>query len=187
MSRTYSALAQNKNHRISSFWKSEISSGKMSPPITMLLFTTCSVILSNSHSQFMAAKTASRDGTRYAWGVSIANGKAGRLFLQPSGKCHYPLYRIFRIQILRTDGENPCPSHSKGGPDALADNSALGLIFVSIGLSDFLIGHKDTLEELILRDCYASTGARSKIDNGIYSSKLFNSLLSACPAQILRF
>ena len=62
----------------------------------------------------------------------------------------------------------------------------LDLIFISPELSDFLVGHKDTIEELILRDCYASTGPETDIDNGIYWSQLFTSLCSTCPAQLQR-
>ena len=62
----------------------------------------------------------------------------------------------------------------------------LDYIFISTELTDFLVGHKDTLEELILQDCYASTGDRTAFDNGIHWSQLFTSLFSACPPQLHR-
>ncbi|MCJ1262380.1 hypothetical protein MMC22_002250 [Lobaria immixta] len=68
----------------------------------------------------------------------------------------------------------------------------LEYILATPELADFLVGHKYTLEEVILRDCYASTGGSStyyldEIDNGIRWSQFFTSLVSACPAQLHRF
>lgn len=58
-------------------------------------------------------------------------------------------------------------------------------IFASPELIDFLVGYKDTLEELTLRNCYAST--ENNAENGIYWSDLFDSLFSACPTRLRRF
>lgn len=60
-------------------------------------------------------------------------------------------------------------------------------IFVSPELVDFLVGHKDTLKELALSNCWASTGADSIAHNGICWSQLFTSILSANPVQLRRF
>ncbi|MCJ1429249.1 hypothetical protein MMC29_007162, partial [Sticta canariensis] len=60
----------------------------------------------------------------------------------------------------------------------------LDYIFASPELIDFLIGHKDTLEELILCNCYASTYPYAK--NGIHWSQFFTSLFSAYPTQLRR-
>lgn len=59
----------------------------------------------------------------------------------------------------------------------------LDFIFICPELSDFLVGHDFTIEELILHDRYASTGPKTGIENGIYRSQLFTSLCSVCPAQ----
>ncbi len=50
-------------------------------------------------------------------------------------------------------------------------------ILASPELIDVLVGHKDTLEELTLRNCYASLRGLTKY--GIYWSQLFTSLFSA--------
>lgn len=59
----------------------------------------------------------------------------------------------------------------------------LNYIFVSPELINFLVGHKNTLEELTLRHCVASAGDRSNADNGIYWSEFFTALFSAYPIQ----
>lgn len=58
----------------------------------------------------------------------------------------------------------------------------LEYIFVCPELIDFLVGHKDTLEELTLCNCSASIHA-----GDVSWSKLFASLFSAHPAQLRRF
>lgn len=63
----------------------------------------------------------------------------------------------------------------------------LNYIFVSPELIDFLVGHKNTLEELTLRHCVASAGDRSNADNGIYWSEFSTSLFSAYPTQFRDF
>lgn len=61
----------------------------------------------------------------------------------------------------------------------------LDYIFASPELINFLVGHRDTLEKVILRRCYASIGGVAY--NGIYWSEFFNSLSSACPAKLRCF
>ena len=51
-------------------------------------------------------------------------------------------------------------------------------IFACEELISFLVGHKDTLEEVTLRNCYACL---------IDWSQLFSSLFSACPTRLRRF
>lgn len=61
-------------------------------------------------------------------------------------------------------------------------------IFATEELIHFLVGHKDTLEELTLRNCYASMKTKGFWFGGcIYWSNLFTSLFSACPTQLRRF
>ncbi|MCJ1427278.1 hypothetical protein MMC29_005181 [Sticta canariensis] len=63
----------------------------------------------------------------------------------------------------------------------------LDYIFVCPELSDFLVGHKDTLEELLLCNCYASADFTSYIDeNGLYWYQFFTSLFSVYPTQLRR-
>ncbi|MCJ1468517.1 hypothetical protein MMC07_007146 [Pseudocyphellaria aurata] len=57
----------------------------------------------------------------------------------------------------------------------------LEYVFVCQELIDFLVYHKDTLEEVTLRNCYAAHEA------GIHWSELFEVLESAHPAKLRRF
>lgn len=63
-------------------------------------------------------------------------------------------------------------------------------IIICQELVDFLVGHKDTLEDLSLEHCYASPTCRVLLkgiaDNRIYWSELFISMLSACPTKLRR-
>lgn len=52
-------------------------------------------------------------------------------------------------------------------------------IFASPELIDFLVGHKDTLEELVLRNCNAAI-----MEMGTYWSELFTSFFFAHPAKL---
>ena len=97
--------------------------------------------------------------------LSIKDIEIGQLLLH--GKIHSPL-------ALQVD-EMP-----------LLTTLHLDFIFISSKLSAFLVGHKDTIEELVLRNCYAFTEDRTGFHNSIYWSQLFNSLFSACPAQLHR-
>lgn len=58
-------------------------------------------------------------------------------------------------------------------------------IFASRQLTDFLVGHKDTLEKVILRRCYASIDDLAH--NGIYWSEFFSVPSSTCPAKLRCF
>ncbi|MCJ1465220.1 hypothetical protein MMC07_003836 [Pseudocyphellaria aurata] len=60
----------------------------------------------------------------------------------------------------------------------------LEYVFASRELIDFLVYHKDTLEEVTLRNCYASV---DDICRGTRWSKLFKSLWSAHPTKLRRF
>ncbi|MCJ1261936.1 hypothetical protein MMC22_001805 [Lobaria immixta] len=55
--------------------------------------------------------------------------------------------------------------------------------FASPKLIDFVVGHKHSLEELILRNCYVSP-VHSRFLSDVYWSHLFNSLYFACPTQL---
>lgn len=79
------------------------------------------------------------------------------------GKIHYPL-------TLRAD-QMP-----------LLTTLRLDYIFASRKLVDFLVSHKDTLEQLTLCDCYALLRP-----GGTYWSQFFTSLFFACPTQLRRF
>lgn len=63
----------------------------------------------------------------------------------------------------------------------------LEYVFASPELIDFLVGHKNILEQLTLRNCYASTGECSFAENGVYWSKLFTDLFFASPTQLRHF
>lgn len=60
----------------------------------------------------------------------------------------------------------------------------LNCMFASAKLIDFLVGHKTTLEELILRNCYASTD--SFLGPVVRWSQFLTSLFSANPTQLRR-
>ena len=61
-------------------------------------------------------------------------------------------------------------------------------VFVSQDLIDILIVHNDTLEELSLKTCYVDPCFLHITDhNRICRSHLFTSLFSACPARLRRF
>ena len=63
----------------------------------------------------------------------------------------------------------------------------LDYIFASPELNDFLVGHKDTLEELVLCNCYASTSDDEGLaENGIHWSQIFTPLFSAHPPRLRR-
>ncbi len=86
---------------------------------------------------------------------------------------------------LGLEGMSHAPLSLKTDQMPLLKALHLEYIFASPELIGFLVGHKDTLEELTLRNCYASPEGLA--ENGIYWSQLFTSLLSACPAQLRRF
>ncbi|MCJ1471279.1 hypothetical protein MMC07_009927 [Pseudocyphellaria aurata] len=88
---------------------------------------------------------------------------------------------------LGLEGRHYCHLALKAGQMPLLTTLLLEYVFASPELIDFLVGHKDTLEEVTLRNCYASI---EEADNGIYGicwSKLFKSLWSAHPAKLRRF
>ncbi|MCJ1270945.1 hypothetical protein MMC22_010844 [Lobaria immixta] len=86
---------------------------------------------------------------------------------------------------LGLEGMNHAPLRLKAEQMPLLTTLRLDWIFASPELIDFLVGHKDTLEELTLRDCYASP--EGPAENGIYWSQLFSALFSARPAQLRHF
>ncbi|MCJ1265626.1 hypothetical protein MMC22_005506 [Lobaria immixta] len=92
----------------------------------------------------------------------------------------------FEHKYLPLTGRIHAPLALKVNQMPLLTTLHLDFIFISSELSDFLVGHKDTIEELVLKDCYASTGPQTDIDDGIDWSQLFTSLCSACPAQLHR-
>ena len=83
---------------------------------------------------------------------------------------------------LKLPGEDYVPLALKADQMPLLANLHLDDFFASTELIDFLVGHKDTLEEIILCNCYASVTNYAK--NGIYWYQFFNSLFSAYPAQL---
>ncbi|MCJ1268322.1 hypothetical protein MMC22_008210 [Lobaria immixta] len=85
------------------------------------------------------------------------------------------------------DGRIHTPLPLKVDQMPLLTTLHLDYIFVSPELTDFLVDHKDTLEEMTLRDCYASTGPGNRIGNGIYWAQLFTSLSSACLTKLRCF
>ncbi|MCJ1426070.1 hypothetical protein MMC29_003972 [Sticta canariensis] len=88
---------------------------------------------------------------------------------------------------LGLEGMNHVPLALKPDQMPLLATLHLGYIFASPELIDFLVGHKDTLEELVLCNCYASTNTYSGLAiNGVYWSQLFTSLFSADPTQLRR-
>ena len=86
--------------------------------------------------------------------------------------------------LLGLEGMNHVPLALKADQMPLLATLHLTYIFASPELIDFLVGHKDTLEELILCNCYASPGGQA--ENGIYWFQLFTSLFSAYPTQLRR-
>ncbi|MCJ1469004.1 hypothetical protein MMC07_007636 [Pseudocyphellaria aurata] len=77
-----------------------------------------------------------------------------------------------------------CPLALKAGQMPLLTTLFLEYVFASPELVDFLVAHKDALEEVTLRNCYASIEGA---DNEIRWCKLFKSLWSAHPAKLRRF
>ncbi|MCJ1267665.1 hypothetical protein MMC22_007551 [Lobaria immixta] len=94
--------------------------------------------------------------------------------------------------ILLLDGRIYVPLTLKVDQMPLLTTLHLDYILASQELVNLLVRHKDTLEEVILRDCYACTGVISEhyytgIDRGINWSHFFTSLFLACPVQLHRF
>lgn len=77
-----------------------------------------------------------------------------------------------------------CPFALRAHQMPLLKTLLLEYVFASRELIGFLLGHKDTLEEVTLRNCYASV---TNANNGIYWSELFKSLVSAHPPKLRRF
>lgn len=96
-----------------------------------------------------------------------------------------------RLGPLGLEGWPYVPVTLKANHMPLLTTLHLDCNFVSPDLVNFLVGQKDTLEELTLSHCYASTRVftdmRSQAKNGIYWSQLFTSLFSARLAQLRRF
>lgn len=103
--------------------------------------------------------------------------------------------RLVNVTALNIKGPLAIPTgaYSHVTPNAdrmpLLTTLHLDCIFASLELSDFLVGHKDTLEELTLRkNCYASIQPfEGYLPGGIHWSELFTSLFSAQPAHLRRF
>lgn len=77
------------------------------------------------------------------------------------------------------------PLSLEAGQMPLLTTLYLEYIFACPELIDFLVGHKNTLEKVTLRKCYACP--EDLAENGIYWSELFISLYSACPTKLRRF
>ncbi|MCJ1427117.1 hypothetical protein MMC29_005020 [Sticta canariensis] len=86
--------------------------------------------------------------------------------------------------LLGLEWKNHKPLALKADQMPLLATLHLDYIFASPELIDFLVGHKDTLEELVLCNCYASPGGQAK--NGIYWFQFFTSIFSAYPTQLRR-
>ncbi|MCJ1429981.1 hypothetical protein MMC29_007896 [Sticta canariensis] len=88
---------------------------------------------------------------------------------------------------LGLKGMNYVPLALKADQMPLLATLRLEYIFASPELVDFLVGHKDTLEELILCNCFASANSSTNpAENGIYWSQFFTVLLSAYPSRLRR-
>ena len=92
---------------------------------------------------------------------------------------------------LGLQGKTYVPFTLRANQMPLLTSLHLDYIFVSQELIDFLVGHKDTLENVSLRNCYASTTARAasaaSMQNQIYWSELIIFLFSADPPRLRRF
>ncbi|MCJ1426695.1 hypothetical protein MMC29_004598 [Sticta canariensis] len=87
--------------------------------------------------------------------------------------------------LLGLEGMDHVPLALKADQMPLLATLHLTYVFASPELIDFLVGHKDTLQELTLCNCYASINS-SDAENGIYWSQFFTLLFSACPTQLRR-
>ena len=183
MSKTYSALAQNKSPR---FKHLEIRN-LLSKNVSTYDHASFHEFLSHFE-QFTVSICGKDKFMRYL---------LGRTGLSPPGKFDEYFFNhlanVTTLSIKNLESEPfglarrfHTPIALKVDQMRLLTNLHLDHIFASPELSDFLVGHKDTLEELTLHDCYASTGARSSIEHGIYWSQLFTSIFSACPAKLRR-
>ena len=93
-----------------------------------------------------------------------------------------------KAATLGLRGWNHAPLALNADQMPLLTTLHLEYVFVSPELIHFLAGHRYTLEQLTLRNCYASPGPPGYVVNkGMCWSEFFSSLFSACPTQLRRF
>lgn len=140
MFRTYPALTHKKSP-ISNTWKSDGLSGKRFLHLAMLLFMTSWVILSDSHSQ-STAKTSVGTDVRNDLSLNLANGKAGRAFLQPSSQRYYIFHHSSKSGTFRTVRAATTLLCLKVDQMPMLATLHLDGIFASPKLINFLVGYK---------------------------------------------
>ncbi|MCJ1271042.1 hypothetical protein MMC22_010941 [Lobaria immixta] len=83
------------------------------------------------------------------------------------------------------EGGDYTPLSLKADQMPLLTTLHLDYIFACPELINFVVGHRDTLERVILRNYFAAS--ERFVDSGIPWSEFFTSLFSACPAQLCCF
>lgn len=94
------------------------------------------------------------------------------------------------VEPLDLEGSNYASLILRADQMPLLTTLHFDYVFISQDLIEFLVSHKDTLEELSLHNCYADpipTSIPDCDDNRIYWSELFTSLVSTCPAKLRCF
>lgn len=117
-------------------------------------------------------------------------GKLEEYFFNHLAKLTTLSIKAPRAAPLGLEGLNHAPLTLRAYQMPLLTTLYLDYIFASPELINFLVSHKNTLETLTLRNCYASLNydcIGHFTHDGICWSKFFTSLSSACPARLHRF
>lgn len=187
MSRTYAAVTRNKSHRIKHF------------EIRQLVWKNVSTFRHASFHDFLGHCehfTLSIHGEEAIDHVGANMTKEYPALMGKLDKCFFDHLAHVTTLSIKAPKEGPLGLRGEGGKNG---NTTLALkagqmprlttlhldyIMVSPELIDFLIYHKDTLEELRMWNCFAFL--QPSTSNGIKWSRLFTALVSAAPTQLRR-
>ncbi|MCJ1261167.1 hypothetical protein MMC22_001031 [Lobaria immixta] len=189
MSRTYSTLTQNK---LPQFKHLELR---------QFIFKKVSTF---SHAAFHDFLGHLEQLTISIYGGDIAGGgmsytiqnyflvmtKLDEYFFNHLGKATTLSIKAPKVAPLGLEGINHVSLTLRTDRMPLLTTLKLDNIFVSQDLVDILIVHKDTLEELSLKTCYADPIPHyitERNENRIYWAHIFTSLFSACSEKLRRF
>lgn len=186
MSRTYSALIQNKSPHFKHL------------EIRQLIWKTVSTFSDAAFHDFLShleqfTLTIHGEDNGAGWKVNKTEeypalmGKLDEYFFNHLANVTTLSIKAPEEGPLGLVGMNHAPLALEADQMPLLTILHLDHIFASPALVDFLVGHKNTLEELILRNCYASAGINALAENGIYWSEFFSSLFSVQPTHLRHF
>lgn len=177
MSRTYSALTQNKSPH---FKHLEIRN-LMTRKVSTFSHTAFHKFL-NHLEQFTISIYGEDTGrgqmSNTTEEYSVLMGKLDEYFFNHLANVTTLSVRAPRAEPLGLEGMNYISLTLKPDQMLLLTTLHLDFIFASPELIDFLVGHKATLKKVTLNNYYADTKVFA--ENSVSWSKFFNSLFSAC-------